>query len=51
MRRWVTHSALHQFVAGAFPGRPIPDGLSEGLAAYFALYWDFQGSISFSTPS
>jgi hypothetical protein len=43
--QWVTHSATHQFIAGAFPGRVIPDGLSESLASYFAIYWNFEGAL------
>jgi len=39
LRMWVTHGATHQFVAAAF-GSEGPPWISEGLAAYFALYWD-----------
>lgn len=39
--QWITHSAAHQFVAGAFPGRRLDDAAAEGIAAYFGLYWDF----------
>lgn len=35
----VTHSALHQFVARAFPGQRPATWIEEGLASYFALYW------------
>ena len=45
LRQWITHSAAHQFLAGAFPGRELPVVQAEALAAYFALYWDFPGSI------
>jgi len=44
-RQWITHSAAHQFVAGAFPGRQVPDGVSEAIAAYFAVYWNFEGAL------
>ncbi len=36
----VTHSALHQFLADAFPTQP-PLWVSEGLAAYFTVYWAY----------
>jgi hypothetical protein len=45
LRQWITHSAAHQFMEGAFPGRQVPVVQAEALAAYFALYWDFPGSI------
>jgi hypothetical protein len=37
---WVTHSATHQYVASAF-GERAPTWVAEGLASYFALYWDW----------
>lgn len=37
---WVTHSALHQWVHAAH-GERAPTWVSEGLASYFALYWDW----------
>ncbi len=37
---WITHSALHRYIASAF-GRPLPLWVSEGLAGYFSLYWDW----------
>lgn len=37
---WVTHSAAHQYVQAAF-GERAPTWVSEGLASYFALYWDW----------
>lgn len=37
---WITHCALHQFLA-AREGAPLPVWLEEGLASYFALFWDF----------
>ena len=37
---WVTHSAAHQFIDRAFQGAP-PLWVSEGLAGYFALFWDW----------
>lgn len=37
---WVTHSATHLYLERAFgPGRPV--WVDEGLASYFALYWDW----------
>jgi hypothetical protein len=39
LQMYVTHSALHQFVEHAF-GRAPDTWISEGLASYFALYWD-----------
>lgn len=36
---FVTHGAAHQFMENAFSGQP-PVWISEGLASYFALYWD-----------
>jgi len=36
---WVTHSAVHQFLEESF-GTQAPVWVSEGLAGYFALYWD-----------
>jgi len=40
-----THSAAHQFIQKAF-GRPMPYWISEGLAAYFASYWNPEWSKS-----
>jgi hypothetical protein len=37
---WVTHSATHQYLERSF-GRSMPTWVSEGLASYFALYWDW----------
>lgn len=37
---WVTHSATHQYLERAF-GTSMPTWVSEGLASYFALYWDW----------
>lgn len=45
LRQWITHAAAHQFVARAFPAARLPLVQEEALAAYFALYWDFPGSI------
>lgn len=39
LRMWITHSAVHQFVDRAYT-RQAPVWMSEGLASYFALYWD-----------
>jgi len=36
----VTHSACHQYLRQAFGTRP-PLWVSEGLASYFALFWDW----------
>ncbi len=36
----VTHSAVHQFMNRAYPGNQGPTWLQEGLASYFALYWN-----------
>lgn len=45
LRMWVTHSALHQYLDRAFTRQP-PTWVSEGLAAYFALFWDYGYGIS-----
>ncbi len=37
---WITHSATHQFVEQGFGTQP-PLWIAEGLAAYFALHWDW----------
>jgi hypothetical protein len=37
---WVTHSALHQFLSQEF-GRQPETWIDEGLASYFALFWDW----------
>jgi len=38
---WITHSAVHQFLEQGFgPQREL--WVSEGLASYFALYWDWR---------
>ena len=42
---WVTHSALHQFVAREFARVPEP-WIEEGLASYFALFWDWNYGAS-----
>ena len=36
---WITHTALHQYVRDAF-NTTLPTWISEGLASYFALFWD-----------
>ncbi|MCR9248549.1 MAG: hypothetical protein NXI31_26275 [bacterium] len=41
MRMQVTHSAVHQWVADAFPQANLPVWVNEGLAAYFTLSWDY----------
>lgn len=40
-RMQVTHSAVHQWLAGAYPRTTIPDWIDEGLAAYITLNWDY----------
>jgi hypothetical protein len=45
MRMWATHSAVHQFVDRAFNGRPISVSMSEGLACYFTLFWDYSYGV------
>ncbi len=40
LRMFITHSAVHQFVHYAYPRAQPPTWLSEGLAAYFSLFWD-----------
>ncbi|MEM7204300.1 MAG: hypothetical protein AAF628_28835 [Planctomycetota bacterium] len=40
LRMHLTHSVVHQYVATAFPGVTLDAWLSEGLAAYFSLFWD-----------
>jgi hypothetical protein len=37
---WITHSAVHQWLETSFAAQP-PVWVSEGLASYFALYWDW----------
>ena len=37
---WITHGAVHQYLQQSFAARP-PTWISEGLASYFALYWDW----------
>jgi len=46
LRMQITHSALHQFLATAFPGRTAPTWVNEGLAAYFSIYWDYDWGLS-----
>lgn len=38
---WVTHSATHQYLGEAF-GERAPVWVAEGLASYFALFWDWR---------
>lgn len=35
---WITHAAAQQFIAAAFGTTP-PTWISEGIGAYFSLYW------------
>lgn len=37
---WVTHSAVHQYLE-THHGAGAPTWVAEGLASYFALYWDW----------
>ena len=37
----ITHSVVHQYLREAFPGVALPLWLDEGLAAYFASFWDY----------
>lgn len=37
---WITHAATHQFLAKSFGAEPEL-WIAEGLASYFALYWDW----------
>jgi len=46
LRRTITHSALHQYVAGAFPRSQPAPWLVEGLAKYFELHWNFASGIA-----
>jgi len=41
----ITHSAAHQFFDLAFSGTP-PVWVDEGLASYFATYWDHDWSVT-----
>lgn len=38
---WVTHGALHQFLDQAFGSQQLDPWISEGLAGYFALHWNW----------
>ncbi len=44
VRMFATHSAFHQFVETAYDRR-LPEALTEGLASYFALWWDFDYGV------
>ena len=37
---WVTHGAVHQYLEQSYSST-LPLWISEGLASYFALYWDW----------
>jgi hypothetical protein len=37
---WITHGAVHQWLETSFSAQP-PVWVSEGLASYYALYWDW----------
>lgn len=45
LRRTLTHSAAHQYIAAAFPAQ-APVWVSEGLAKYFELHWNFEAGIA-----
>lgn len=38
---WVTHAAVHQFLAQSFGPQSLT-WVDEGLAAYFSLFWDWE---------
>ena len=42
---WVTHSAVHQFLEQSF-GSQRETWVDEGLASYFALFWDWHYGAS-----
>jgi hypothetical protein len=42
---WVTHSAVHQFLEQSF-GAQRQVWIDEGLASYFALFWDWSWGAS-----
>lgn len=46
LNMWITHSAFHQFTASAFPNAAPPAGVAEGLACYFASFWDYDYTVS-----
>ncbi|MFT7679431.1 MAG: hypothetical protein ACI8QC_003433 [Planctomycetota bacterium] len=37
---WITHNVVHHYLGQNFRGQ-VPVWVSEGLASYFALFWDF----------
>ena len=41
---WLTHSATHQFLESAF-GTNMPTWVSEGLASYFSLFWNWSWGV------
>ncbi|MFO0981945.1 MAG: hypothetical protein U1E76_09420 [Planctomycetota bacterium] len=45
LRMWVTHSAAHQFIDHALRKHAAPTWIEEGLASYFALYWDYRFGV------
>jgi len=45
LNMWITHSAFHQFLDRAFTRQP-PLWVSEGLASYFALFWNHDYGVS-----
>jgi hypothetical protein len=46
LRMHVTHSVVHQYLAAAYPGAQRPPWIEEGLAAYFATFWDYAWSLA-----
>lgn len=45
LRFWTTHSALHNFLARAYPGSTVPTWVDEGLASYFSLFWNYNYGV------
>jgi hypothetical protein len=41
LRMQITHSVAHMYLDLAFPGTQKETWVEEGLAAYFALHWDY----------
>ena len=46
LRMMVTHSMVHQYVQDAFPAARLPTWVDEGLAAYFATWWDYNWALA-----
>ena len=45
LRMQITHSMVHQYLADAFPQAKLPTWVDEGLAAHFALWWDYNWGL------